>query len=663
MIILGLVTLEATGQAEPAAHESEPIEVEVTGRRPPESSPSSRDPSAASTVIRGRALQEPGATSADVLERVPGVQVNRTGARSDLATASIRGATPAQLPVYLAGIRLNDDVSGTADLSTVPLWMLERVEVFRGNAPAHADQLGLAGAVFFEPRLPSHSELNAGATLGSYAYEALWSRIAVGSAQSSALVGVRREGAENSYAFVDDRGTRFDRSDDVEVRRQNADFGAYDAWAIARHRLGGAAQLTTLVNAYDREQGVTGLSVIPARRARAHVRRLLAGVSAHAPCAASDAAATIACRIELATSALLANSVVSDPAGELGLTAPGVANHGQRVTQRVRVTRPVSESFELALALQGESERLSVEQFAAGTLAASRTSGRAAATASLRATNILEVLGLGAVEAHATRGGSESANARLVEPSGRVGLRVGGTTWFEVLTNLGSYVRIPSLAELYGVSPLVRGNPELRPESGYTADLGVRAAARRSPRAAFEGFVFWREASELIGYRRSSFGVIRPYNTADARVYGIEAAGWLELFERLRLSAEATAMQPVDTTAGRRTFGNQILPYRARFVASSRAELHSAALTRRNDNRVSLGVELLHRSSRYADPAGLIVINGHSALDVDLTVALFESRLFLRAICDNVLDARAYDSVGLPLPGRSFFASMELYAH
>ncbi len=663
--MLGLGTLHATSLAEPAVGDPspDPIEIEVAGRRPVESSPSSRDPSAASTVIRGRPLQEPGATSADVLERVPGVQVQRTGARSDLATASIRGATPAQTPVYLAGMRLNDDVTGTADLSTVPLWMLDRVEVFRGNAPAHADQLGLGGAVFFEPRLPNQGELNAGATVGSYGYEAWWARAAVGSAQSSALVALRREGAQNDYSFLDDRGTRFDASDDRQATRSNADYTAYDAWAIGRHRLGSDVRVTTLLNAYEREQGVTGLSVIPARHARADVQRMLGGVSAQVPCSAGSDAGAPSCRLELATSVLLANTRLSDPAGELGVIGVGVENQGQRISQRVRASHALSDTLDMTLALQGDSERLSVEQLGSdGGSDASRNSGRAAATASVQATRALELLGLGAVEAHSTRGDLESTSARLVEPSGRAGLRLQASAWLDVLANLGSYVRTPTLGELYGVSPLVRGNTELRPESGYSADLGVRVEAKGTVRAAFESFAFFREANELIGYRRSSFGVIRPYNTSKARVYGIESAGWLELFERVRVSATATALEPLDITPGRR-LENRVLPYRSRLVASSRLELHSAPLARRADSGVSVGVELLHRSSRYADPAGLIVIAGHTTLDLDLNVTLLKSRLSLRLACDNVLNARAYDSVGLPLPGRSLYASMELYAY
>ena len=47
---------------------------------------------------------------------------------------SHRGATSAQTPIYLAGVRLNDELTGTVDLSSLPLWMLHRIEANRVRA-------------------------------------------------------------------------------------------------------------------------------------------------------------------------------------------------------------------------------------------------------------------------------------------------------------------------------------------------------------------------------------------------------------------------------------------------------------------------------------------------------------------------------------------------
>src|SRR5262245_40300511 len=124
-----------------SADDVEPVEVVVQGAR---ANPHDRgrDDTAATYVVHASDLRAPGATVADALLPVPGIQVARSGASSELATAAVRGATSAQTPVYLAGIRLNDDLTGTADLSTVPIFMLDRIEVYRGNAPFDADRLG-----------------------------------------------------------------------------------------------------------------------------------------------------------------------------------------------------------------------------------------------------------------------------------------------------------------------------------------------------------------------------------------------------------------------------------------------------------------------------------------------------------------------------------------
>src|SRR5690606_15417395 len=121
----------------------------------------------------------------------------RAGAQSDLSTASIRGSDSSQVPVYLAGIRINDDVSGSADLSTVPIWMIERAEVFRGNAPEAADRLGLGGAIFFWPRQPRATRAGASAGAGSFGERGGWLAYEAGTSGGGALVAVRRAQANN----------------------------------------------------------------------------------------------------------------------------------------------------------------------------------------------------------------------------------------------------------------------------------------------------------------------------------------------------------------------------------------------------------------------------------------------------------------------------------
>jgi hypothetical protein len=69
---------------------------------------------------------------------------------------------------------------------------------------------------------------------------------------------------------------------------------------------------------FHREQGVTGLSVLPAAHSRARVGRQLVAVSTVVPCAAA-ADDRDRCSLELVTSGLVASTVLDDPARELAL--------------------------------------------------------------------------------------------------------------------------------------------------------------------------------------------------------------------------------------------------------------------------------------------------------------------------------------------------------
>lgn len=627
---------------------------------------SRRDPTAASTRIAEADLHSPGASSADVLFRVPGVQPTRTGAVSDLATASIRGATSAQTPVYLAGIRLNDDVTGTADLSTVPLWMLDRVEVFRGNAPEDANQLGIGGAIMFEPKLTSKDRIGAGVGIGSFGFLSTWAAATATSRSTTALLAVRRERADNDYYFLDDRGTRFESNDDRKVRRLNADFESYDAWSIGRADLGGGARLLWLTNAFVREQGVTGLSVIPASAARARVQRTLTALSARIPCGGNaPSEETRPCTLELSSTLSLSKSTIRDPLRELSLLTTELTSEGEHLAQQVRLHRAWSDNLSLGAGVLQSLDHLQIIRVGGAPITARRASTRLSATAAGKAHDRLFLHALAALECHATWTARHEGICGSLPLVGRVGLKLGAVQGIDLLANVGRYVRLPSLGELYGISPFVLGNSELRNEQGFTGDLGVRIAAPELPcrdcSAYLDMFAFARMATDLVAFRRSSFGVVRPFNVGQARVAGVELATGFRALNALRIEFTMSATDPRDVTAGRHLI-NDILPFQSRLVLSPFVELYAEpAPWGLPVERASVAARFSYRSPRYADPAGQLSIDGQALVDLELSLHLFKRRVAVRSALRNVLDGRQFDVIGLPLPGRSVHLDVEAW--
>jgi iron complex outermembrane receptor protein len=647
---------EPGGEGAEQVAEASPIEVTVSGEALLPRAASDR--TAATTVLEGDDLRAPGESTAEALSRAPGVQIARAGAAGELATASLRGATTAQTPIYLAGVRLNDDVTGTADLATVPLFWMRRAEVWRGASPAWVERPGLAGAVLLEPELPSRTRIGASAGVGSFGQRFAWIGGAVGDERASAAFALRGDAATNDFTYVDDAGTRFEDGDDVVRTRPNADVRSGDAWALARLAAGRRTTLTMILNGFLREQGVTGLAVVPARRARATTRRELAAVTSRTLCGPS--AAADACAVELRTSALRTTYELDDPRRELGYGVDAQVTRGRRLTEDARVVVRPADALAIDAGAGASIEGVDVTPIGAEGVVARRTAARAHVEGVVTPGDALELRAAGVLNHDATRGAGTSSE--VTSPMARLAARIAATRWLAFFGSVARSVRVPTLGETFGASAILRGNPELAPERGLGGELGARAEGDRGPdlRGSIELLGFARVADDLIAYRRTSIGGVRPFNVGQGRILGGELAAAADVARHVRADLAVTVLDPRDATApdGER----DLLPYLARLVVAPSIELYDDdPLALDLVERAAIAARLVYRGERVADGAGLIVLPSQAWLDLEATVSLAEDRIALRARLANVLDDDATDTLGLPLPGRSVHVAAEAW--
>ncbi len=611
-----------------------------------------RDRTAAVTVVPERDLSAPGLTAADILRRQPGTWVTETGGYGSLSTAQVRGATAAQLPVYLGPIRLNDDLGGTADLSLVPLWMVDHVEIYRGHAPASVDEPGVAGALLFEPRRPKESSWAIGGGMGSFHAREIHGRAAFGDARASALAGLRVEGARNDYTYVDDGGTTLSGGPQRTAIRSNADAATVDLWALATAAPTARSRVDLLVNALTREHGVPGLALVPALRARASETRSFLAATGRIPCGSSDT-----CTISTTSSVHRAGSDYFDPDRELALGAERARVRADRFEQMAILRADASPRLHLSLLARAGTEAL--ETAGAERRLSHRTFARGVAAIGWDATGDL------ALHAHvnATCNATDSASGVAVDasplcrndaPSARAGatLHTGPVSW---MLNLGRYTRVPALGELYGLSGVVRGNGLLRPEGGLTVDVGARGAHKA---LSLEVFAYARMTDDLVAYRKTTFAYVSPYNVGRARALGAEAELTWTPTKEIDLTLPVSVLDARDTSPDR-TLVNDVIPFRARLLASPRVVVRPPALGVLGFDANDLHAIYTYQSSRYADPAGLVVIPSQGTLDLELEILALQKHVAARARASNVTGERRFDVVGYPLPGRAFFASME----
>ncbi|MCK4224356.1 MAG: TonB-dependent receptor, partial [candidate division Zixibacteria bacterium] len=83
-------------------------------------------------------------TISEVIESVSGVFVQKSGTVAGAHQVSIRGSSPKHVLILLDGQKINPSGTGVADLNTIPLEIVEKIEILKGGQSAiyGADALG-----------------------------------------------------------------------------------------------------------------------------------------------------------------------------------------------------------------------------------------------------------------------------------------------------------------------------------------------------------------------------------------------------------------------------------------------------------------------------------------------------------------------------------------
>ncbi len=100
------------------------------------------------TVIDRAEIERSGATGlADVLVRVPGIEMARNGGPGNATSLYLRGAETRFTAVFIDGVRVDSQSTGGAPWESIPLAQVERIEILRGPAGAVYGSDALGGVV------------------------------------------------------------------------------------------------------------------------------------------------------------------------------------------------------------------------------------------------------------------------------------------------------------------------------------------------------------------------------------------------------------------------------------------------------------------------------------------------------------------------------------
>jgi iron complex outermembrane receptor protein len=444
--------------------------------------------------------------------------------------------------------------------------------------------------------------------------------------------------------------------------RENNDLAQLDGVARAALALPGRRELRAGFIGIGRDQGLAALDVYRATAARARTTRLLA----HLDYTSRDDLGSGG-RLR---AALYASSVwddFSDPLHEIVGVPTDTRDRTRAAGARVTADKALGERARLSAVAEARLEDFLPRNLLDPTTptgsAATRQSALGGVELDLRVPRLeVDVLPSARLEVTSdVRSGRDNYGANLPSspattralPILRLGLlrALGGAA--ALRGNAGYYARIPSFLELYGYNRGVLGNPTLAPERGVNADLGVSGHGEGSAGAvSASATVFGARVEDLIAWQ--VFGSqTRAENVSSARIWGLE----LELrarVARLGAVAQATLTDARDEGPIAAAHDRQ-LPHHPRYHGYGRLEWRQP-LARGALAAVGYA-DLDAAAGDYWTSSG--PIPARALVGAGAALERPRSGLRLAASLLNATDSRVQDVPGYPLPGRSFFVTLE----
>ena len=658
----GILLLMALGCTAGVQAQTRLRELTVQGRRPLAETGVQR------TAIDSAALKQNIALSmADVLGFNSSLFVKNYG-RATLSTVSFRGTSAGHTQVTWNGMPVNNPTIGSTDFSTIPAYFIDRASLLHGNSSLAATAGGLGGLVQLasEPVRSDGFKLQYVQGVGSFSTFDEYLRASYGGERWSSSTRVVFSSSANDYTYInhDKKENVYDDHHNIvasyhprERNRSGAfrDFHALqDVYYRGNSSTAGASvwymnsrrELPMLTTDYGDDRDFSNVQRESTLRAVASWKyfstnlttQLRAGYihpSAHYDYSRDNGSGT---QVAMTRSRSIVNSFYGHASGEYRF--------------------PFNLSVELSAALRQHGVRSFDDKIENPTAAPAaigytvkRSEFSAAATARWRP---FPRAGIAAILREEANASSWSPLMPALMIDAIVWPRIGLSARASVARNY----RYPAINDLYFMPG---GNPDLRPEKGFSYDAGLELNGLRGSNWDASAALGWFDSriDDWILWLPTLKGFFSPRNVLSVHAYGVEAratAGW-QPSHHWKLSASASASWTPSVNVGEpqsaadHSTGKQ-LPYVPRRSASASLRLEWR------------GWALLYKwssySRRYTMSSNDVTLSGSlpayymSNAELEKTVRLKPCGLSFKLAVNNLFNEDYLSVLSRPMPGINF---------
>jgi iron complex outermembrane receptor protein len=665
IVTLLLVMLE--GRCLPGGNEKnttmELDEIVVSDEKLPEEE-NVQEATAFVTVIDAKEYTSRVSSVPELLSETVGVNVREYGGLGSFSTISIRGSSSEQVAIFLDGILLNQARQGVVNLSEIPLDNVDKIEVYRGTSPARFGTAGIGGVVNIITKTPKEKPQNeltfSYGSFNTYKANAYRSERLK---NFDYLIFYTMNKSEGNFKYTDDNGTPMNPHDDCETRRRNNEIDSNDLLMKLGYEQN-AWRVTLSSDFFSNDQGVPGISSFQSRSASLETLRNLSTMKVSHPGFLHPSL-----NLESQLFFTYEWDKFQDKKGEIGvgyqdnrdvtvsyggnvlLSHSAVLYHANNIVNLfAEIKRETYDSEnKLAPVEKGDTQK--------------RTTLSISIEEQLYLLKDRLVLSPALLYNHYQNDfrGKLPFSSEWVTPgenknkgylNRKMGMEIVITDFLSFKGNVGKYYRPPNFTELFGDRGSIVGNPALKAEEGTNWDIGFKMHKKTYwlLKSIFFEYAFYRNRIDnLILFIQNSQRTSVASNISKAEMMGHEISWGTTVADHVNLSGNLTVQHTEDESEISYWKGNQ-LPGRPQFELFNRFEYFNYL--------GKVFYEFNYLSNNFLDRVNFKKIAARKINNLGVSFYPVKN-LTLTFEIKNLNDAAIEDVIGYPLPGRSFFTTID----
>lgn len=609
------------------------------------------EPTASVTVITAREIRKTDARDlGELLRQVPGVEVlDRNGQR----TISIRGSRANQVLVLVDGVRLNDAMIGAVDLSTIPLDMVERIEVIKGGGSARFGPGAIGGVINILTKKSWETEVVVEGKIGAFGSLGCFPIISGNWKNLGYFLSFEHLHSDGDYPYS------YQHPNGILTRekRINADFSSSSLFVKCNYRRG-RHKIELHSHRFRSQRGLPGLifSLTPYARARTH-RDILRGHyqgqwdQIH-----------IDFNVGYHRSITEYKNIYPPDAPLRYRTVPKYHSRNLLTDYQMRLTAQTLSGgrHTLQLGYEGDWVHYSDENLLQPGIkpigeARDHSHGIYLHSELVFPFGFQRLLLTSGLRYDWIRLHHHQTIRYERRWSPRLGLLLsrGRRNRISLRANWGWSFRPPTFADLFYQEYRIAGKPDLRPEKSLSYEFGLEMDWHLGGELQLEVIHFYNRMKDLIVWRLGSFATFSPFNT-DAEISGEEYhLSWHSPNDVLVLNWNRTDLEPINKS-GERTTHDKDLPYRPRTSTKIGMEINYRGFQLQYQRRKVGG--------RFVTEANTVKMPGYAVddLTVGVKVRVRGIDVQLRGAIYNLRDVRYEMVERAPAPPREWRLGVRL---